>query len=171
METENIMERDAQEVLVSLGASVERVAAAAVQLEKTIAWLEDRHAAVAGEVHHVVAEVETPARLGSSLKSPASPLNAVRVNAAHDASTQRETDLERRLEDAENQIVELRAQALKPAPARKTLPAIATSLLAKQGLNGIESIEAGALDAALTGLSLEQRIAVKSQLLRAGALV
>jgi hypothetical protein len=29
-------------------------------------------------------------------------------------------------------------------------------------------MEAGALDAALTGLSLEQRIAVKSQLLRAG---
>jgi chromosome segregation ATPase len=159
METENMIERDAQEVLVSLGASVERVAAAAAQLEKTIAWLEDRHAAIAGEVHHVVAEVEVPARAAAA------------INAAYEARTQRETDLERRLEDAENQIVELRAQALKPAPARKTLPAIATSLLAKHGLHGIESIEAGALDAALTGLSLEQRIAVKAQLFRAGALV
>jgi predicted RNase H-like nuclease (RuvC/YqgF family) len=147
----NMIERDAQEVLGTLGATVERVSAAAIQLEKTIAWLEDRHAAISGEVHHVVAAVELP-----------------------EVPTRRETELERRLEEAENQIVELRAQASKPAalvPTRKTLPAIATSLLAKQGLHGVESIDAGTLDAALTGLSLEQRIAVKAQLMRAAALV
>jgi hypothetical protein len=44
------------------------------------------------------------------------------------------------------------------------------SLLAKQGISSLESIEAGSLDAALAGLSIEQRLAVKSQLLRAGVL-
>ena len=32
------------------------------------------------------------------------------------------------------------------------------------------SLEAGSLDAALNGLSLEQRVAVKAQLVRSGAL-
>ena len=42
-----------------------------------------------------------------------------------------------------------------------------TNLLAKQGVT-VDSLEAGALDAALVSLSVEQRIAVKSQLMRAG---
>ena len=48
------------------------------------------------------------------------------------------------------------------------MPAATAQFLAKQGLSTLESLEAGALDAALNGLSLEQRIAVKAQLLRAG---
>ena len=43
------------------------------------------------------------------------------------------------------------------------------SLLAKQGV-AEESVEVGALDAALTSLSMEQRFAVKAQLIRAGLL-
>jgi hypothetical protein len=44
-----------------------------------------------------------------------------------------------------------------------------STLLAKQGVQ-LDSLEAGAIDAALTSLSIEQRIAVKAQLLRAGLL-
>jgi hypothetical protein len=43
------------------------------------------------------------------------------------------------------------------------------NLLAKQGVSA-DSIEAGALDAALSSLSMEQRFAVKAQLMRAGLL-
>ncbi len=43
-----------------------------------------------------------------------------------------------------------------------------TQFLSRQGITTLDSIEAGALDAALNGLSLEQRLAVKAQLLRAG---
>lgn len=57
---------------------------------------------------------------------------------------------------------------------RKTVPVAVTNLLAKQGVSleslGGEGIHAGALDTALGSLSLEQRIAVKAQLLRAGVL-
>lgn len=84
---------------------------------------------------------------------------------------EREAELERKLADAEATIVELRAQSAT-APARKTLPAGMATMLAKQGLTGesVGSMEAGALDAALTSLSIEQRIAVKAELLRAGML-
>jgi hypothetical protein len=44
-----------------------------------------------------------------------------------------------------------------------------TALLAKQGVT-VDSMEAGAVDAALVSLSVEQRIAVKAQLMRAGLL-
>lgn len=90
------------------------------------------------------------------------------------ADNDREMELERKLEAAERQIAELRAQGAqlteRSSAARKTLPAATTQLLAKQGITTLDAIEAGAVDAALTGLNLEQRIAVKAQLLRAGLL-
>ncbi len=86
--------------------------------------------------------------------------------------SKRETELELKLAAAEAEIDELRAGATVSATApvthkRKTLPAAMANLLAKQGVT-VESMEAGALDAALAPLSVEQRIAVKSQLLRVG---
>ena len=44
------------------------------------------------------------------------------------------------------------------------------NLLAKQGIATLDSVEAGTIDTALNGLSIEQRIAVKSHLHRAGFL-
>jgi hypothetical protein len=54
-------------------------------------------------------------------------------------------------------------------PLRKTVPAVTSEMLAKQGI-GDGPVDVRTVDAALAGLSLEQRIAVKSQLLRAGAI-
>ncbi|MBV8673575.1 MAG: hypothetical protein JOZ33_09095 [Acidobacteriaceae bacterium] len=103
---------------------------------------------MSGEVQKIVAAVEQGAEI-----------------------SQREIELERKLAAAEQQIAELRAQGSRAvASPRKTVPAATTQLLAKSGITSLESIEAGALDAALAGLSLEQRIAVKAQLIRAGAL-
>jgi|GEM_PF-368372 len=92
--------------------------------------------------------------------------------------SRRETELEQKLAAAEarlaateDQLAELRASA--PATVtnsgRKTLPTAMVNLLAKQGVT-VDSMEAGSLDAALVSLSLEQRIAVKTQLMRAGLL-
>jgi hypothetical protein len=74
----------------------------------------------------------------------------------------RETELARRLQDAETRIAELTASA-----GRKTLSAGTANMLAKRGLE-LDRVEAGALDAALLGLTVEQRIAVKAELMRAG---
>jgi hypothetical protein len=101
--------------------------------------------------------------------------NIDRLAAAAGLLEQTVERLEAKLAAAEQNIAALQARAT-PAPVsgRKTLPTAMTTLLAKQGvtLGSLEagSFEAGSLDAALNGLSLEQRIAVKSQLLRAGLL-
>ncbi|MFZ0631235.1 MAG: hypothetical protein WCB76_19995 [Acidobacteriaceae bacterium] len=137
----------------SLQRTETRLEAAAALLERTVALMEER----TGEVGRIVAAVET--RQASS----------------------REAELEQKLQAAEQQIAELRAQIetgletrteAQPRTglpsARKTVAASTAQFLAKQGITTLESIEAGALDAALDGLSLEQRLAVKAQLLRAG---
>jgi hypothetical protein len=85
----------------------------------------------------------------------------------------REAELEEKLAAAEAQIAELKAAAVSVAAevtyGRKTLPVAMVSLLAKQGVT-VETMEAGAVDGALASLSVEQRIAVKAELMRAGLL-
>jgi exonuclease VII small subunit len=131
--------------MVALTASMERMEsrleAAAALFERTAALMEERESETSGEVRKIVAAVETS----------------------------REAELQKKLEAAELQIAELRAQMeTQPRSARKTVPVSTAQFLARQGISSLESVEAGALDAALSGLSLEQRIAVKAQLLRAG---
>jgi hypothetical protein len=136
-----------ENIFASLGEGIERLSSAATLLERTVAWLEQREPVTAGAVEKMTAAVESQNEL-----------------------VERERELRLKLEAAEQQIAELRAQSSRAVAARQTLPASTTQLLAKQGISMVNSIQAGALDAALTGLSLEQRIAVKAQLLRAGML-
>jgi len=126
-----------------------RIEAAASLFERAATLLEERENSVSGEVRKIVAAVETS----------------------------REAELQKKLETAEQQIAELRAQIEATSEAqpgvqrqsgRKTVSASTAQFLAKQGIASLDSLEAGTLDAALGGLSLEQRIAVKAQLLRAG---
>jgi len=150
------MESQTGEQLGTLSAGLEkleaRLEAAASLFERTLAVLEERHSTMTGEVQKIVAAVE------------------------HNQPTSRESELEQKLEAAEQQIAALQAQmesqrtAVETKPARRTVPAATAQFLTKQGISTLDSVEAGALDAALTGLSLEQRIAVKAQLLRAGVL-
>ena len=124
--------------------ATERLRAAAERLEKSVAWLDERQAAMTGDVARIVATVDATADT-------------------------RQRELERKLEEAEQQIAELKAQAAASG-GRKTIPMSTMQLLAKQGIGSVDGLEAGSLDAALTGLSLEQRVAVKAQLVRSGAL-
>jgi len=72
----------------------------------------------------------------------------------------------------EHELAELKAGSQQNAlgALRKTLPVATNEMLAKQGI-GDGPVDVKTLDAAMAGLSLEQRIAVKSQLLRAGAIL
>ena len=132
-----------------LGSTVERLAAAAGMLEQAVERLTQRQNDFA---------LDAEASIG-------------RIVATVEA--RREAELEEKLAAAEAQIAELKTAA-DSVPAtvthgRKTLPVAMVNLLAKQGVT-VDSMEAGAVDAALGSLSIEQRIAVKAQLMRAGLL-
>lgn len=122
----------------------ERLESATTLLEKTLNWLEERQGALSGEVERISATVE---------------------------QSRRETELAEKLATVERELADVRAAALPAAlnPLRKTVPAATSEMLAKHGI-GEGPVDVRTLDAALAGLSLEQRIAVKSQLLRAGAI-
>ncbi len=125
---------------------VERLEAATTLLEKTLSWLEERVAsatALAGEVEKISATVE---------------------------QSRREAELAEKLAAAERELAEVKAASAQSvlSPLRRTIPAATAEMLSKHGI-GEGPVDVRALDAALAGLSLEQRIAVKTQLLRAGA--
>ena len=69
--------------------------------------------------------------------------------------------------ELEKSNADLKAQAARMA--RKTLPPMVSAILAKSGERSRrEKIDKGVLDKTLQSLSVEQRIAVKSELARAG---
>jgi hypothetical protein len=93
-----------------------------------------------------------------------------RISATVEQS-RRESELAERLAVVELELAELRAasSATIANPLRRTIPASTSEMLAKHGI-GEGPVDVRTIDAALAGLSLEQRIAVKTQLLRAGAI-
>ena len=133
------MEQEMTSALEALTSTVERLAAPSAMMEQSVERFQARQDSMSGDLARVVAQVESG-----------------------DAELVRE--LERKLSEAQQQIATLQAGR----SGRKTLPVAAMSLLAKQGISSLESIEAGTIDGALSGLSIEQRIAVKSHLHRAG---
>ena len=130
-----------------LEETLERLAAATVQLERTIAGMEERHTHVCGDVEKIIATAD-------------SQQEATRI------------DLERKLAEAEQKLAAMQAQteANGLGAVRRTISSTPTQMMAKSGVHMTGGLDGAVLEAALTGLSLEQRIAVKSQLARAGML-
>lgn len=121
-----------------------RLEAAARRLEEAACALDEGRSATSGNLERISATVEPG---------------------------EREAELSAKLAELEREIAELKASSAGGLlnPLRKTLPAPTMEMLAKHGI-GEGQVDVRRLDAALVGLSLEQRIAVKSQLLRAGAI-
>ena len=92
------------------------------------------------------------------------------------AVEEQESGLKARIAELESQNQELAGKlAAQEAPGhatarRKTIPATVSALLAKSGVQVEDPADTAALDAALAPLSIEQRVAVKSQLARAGVI-
>jgi septal ring factor EnvC (AmiA/AmiB activator) len=122
----------------------QRLEAATTLLERTLNWLEERQGSLTGEVERITATVE---------------------------QGRREAELAEKLAAVERELAEVKAAAVPTVlnPLRRTMPAATSEMLAKHGISD-GPVDVRTLDAALAGLSLEQRIAVKSQLLRAGSI-
>ncbi|HSE49735.1 MAG TPA: hypothetical protein VLA96_11050 [Terriglobales bacterium] len=128
-----------EELIQQLSATADRFAAATEALEHTLARLDEQ----SGKIDRIVAAIDES-----------------------DASTRK--TLEERVTELVHANDELRAQAARLSAQRKTLPPLVTAILAKNGYEPAETIDAAVLDKTLAALSVEQRIAVKSEMARAG---
>lgn len=135
-----------EEVVQQLMATAERLANAAESLDRVLGRLDAQQESLNAKVDRIVASVdETESR---------------------PAYGEAGRELQERVAELEKSNADLKAQAARAV--RKTLPPMVSAILAKSGDSGAEKIDKGVLDKTLQSLSLEQRIAVKAELARAG---
>jgi len=136
-----------EEMVQQLMATAERLASAAESLDRVLGRVDAQQEALNAKVDRIVAAV------GDYSSVP------MESEAAR--------QLQERVAELEKSNTDLRAQASRMV--RKTLPPMVSGILAKSGADASgEKIEKGVLDKTLQSLSVEQRIAVKAELARAG---
>ncbi|MFL6442238.1 MAG: hypothetical protein ACJ713_00375 [Candidatus Sulfotelmatobacter sp.] len=137
-----------EEALQQLTATAERLATAAESLDRVLGRLDAQQQALNAKVDQIVASVDTESG-----------------DESRDEEATRQ--LQQRVAELEKSNADLKAQASRMA--RKTLPPMVSAILAKSGTDTCgEKIDTGVLDKTLQSLSVEQRIAVKAELARAG---
>ncbi len=155
------------ELVNAIESSLGRLVAAASALECLAGGMAQGGGERSGEVEKITAAVEA--------------LEDQRVHELMAGASRRERELMERLAEAEETITSLQAAQAASGRlaasgradnhvARKTLPAATIQLLAKGGIEAGDVVDVQSLDAALAGLSVEQRIAVKAQMVRTGSL-
>ena len=140
-----------KEIENQLITTSERLAQAAETLSATLTRLDAQHDELAAKIERIIAAIES--------------------DAGEEAESSRNAGLEARIAELERANTDLKAQAERRASiaaARKTLPPLVTALLAKSGVEPEEKLDPATLDKTLASLSVEQRIAVKGQMARAG---
>jgi len=134
-----------EEMTQQLMATAERLASAAEALDRVLGKLDAQQESLNAKVDRIVAAVEDR------------PEEIRAETGAADELRQRVTELEKSNTD-------LKAQAARLM--RKTLSPLVSGVLAK-GEDG-ERVDAATLEKTLQSLSVEQRIAVKAEMARAG---
>ena len=168
-----------------IGAATTRLAAAAEALEQTIARISASHDSLHAKVDRIIAAIDDRAlaastekmedlerriatleRENAELKFAATPQNVAL------ASTPAVAGASSPAHDGDDACTLSRAHAsdsvgVAAAAQRKTLAPFVSMLLTKSGVDD-PSADSAVLDKALTSLSLEQRVAVKAEMARAG---
>lgn len=133
------------EMIDQLSAAADRLANAAETLDRVLSKLDAQQEALNAKVDRIVAAVEE--------REPEIASGGTR-------------ELEARVAELEKANSGLKAQAARLA--RKTLSPFVAALLAKNNSESSERLDSAAIDKTLQSLSLEQRIAVKAEMARAG---
>jgi ABC-type transporter Mla subunit MlaD len=136
-----------EEMVQQLMATAERLATAAESLDRVLGRLDAQQEALNAKVDRIVAAVDEQAS-----------------RPEHGDVTR---ELHERVAELEKSNSDLKAQAARTV--RKTLPPMVTAILAKSEDAG-EKMDKSVLDKTLASLSVEQRIAVKAELARAGVI-
>lgn len=134
------------QMIDQLAAAADRLANAAETLDRVLGKLDAQQEALNAKVDRIVAAVE----------------ERETEIVASDSSR----ELEGRVAELEKANSDLKAQAVRLT--RKTLSPFVAALLAKNGSDSAEKLDSAALDKTLQTLSVEQRIAVKAEMARAG---
>jgi predicted RNase H-like nuclease (RuvC/YqgF family) len=138
-----------EEMVQQMMAAAERLAAATETLDRVLGKLDAQQEMLNAKVDRIVAAVE----------------ETVTQTSERRQATGTETDLQQRVLDLEKSNAELKAQASRMA--RKTLSPVVSALIGKNEIEG-ERLDPAVLNKTLAALSVEQRIAVKAELARAG---
>jgi ABC-type transporter Mla subunit MlaD len=136
-----------EEMVQQLVATAERLANAAESLDRVLGRVDAQQEALNTKVDRIVAAVDE---------------QALRPEENSEVTRQ----LQERVAELEKSNSDLKAQAARMA--RKTLSPTISAILGKNGETSGEKIEKGVLEKTLQSLSVEQRIAVKAELARAG---
>jgi predicted RNase H-like nuclease (RuvC/YqgF family) len=138
------------ETTQQLLATAERLASAAESLDRVLEKLDAQQSALNAKVDRIAAAVEE--------------------RVSDDSEAVEETNwprkLKERIAELEKANNDLRGQAARLT--RKTLSPLVTALLSKSSVEVGDKLDLGALDKTLQSLSMEQRIAVKAEMARAG---
>ena len=130
-------------------ATAERLASAAETLERVLEKIDAQQAALNAKVDRIAAAVEE--RVSDDSET---------------AETHGPRGLRERIAELEKTNNDLRGQAARLT--RKTLSPLITALLSKNSVEVGDKLDARLLDKTLQTLSIEQRIAVKAEMARAG---
>jgi len=138
-----------EEMVNQMMAAAERLASASEALERVLGKLDAQQEMLNAKVDRIVAAVEENiAQTGD--------LGKVEAGAI---------DLQQRVAELEKSNADLKAQAARMA--RKTISPVVSALIGKNEIEG-ERMDPAVLNKTLAALSVEQRIAVKAELARAG---
>ena len=135
------------QMIEQLAAAADRLASAAETLDRVLGKLDAQHETLNAKVDRIVAAVEDR-------------------DAEDNVNIQSSRDLEQRVAELEKANTDLKAQAARLT--RKTLSPFISALLNKNGAEPGDKLESATLDKTLQTLSVEQRIAVKAEMARAG---
>jgi predicted RNase H-like nuclease (RuvC/YqgF family) len=135
-----------EEMTQQLAATAERLANAAETLDRVLGKLDSQQEALNAKVDRIVAAVEE--------------------RPVGDGDSGRAHRLEQRVAELEKANTELKAQAARMT--RKTLSPLVTAVLSKSGAEPGDKLDPALVDKTLQSLSVEQRIAVKAEMARAG---
>ena len=138
-----------EEMVQQMMAAAERLAAATETLDRVLGKLDAQQETLNSKVDRIVAAVEENIA------------HVVEQRQADEAGG----DLQERLAELEKSNADLKAQTARMA--RKTISPVVSALLGKNEIDG-QRLDAAVLDKTLAALSVEQRIAVKAELARAG---
>jgi hypothetical protein len=137
-----------EEMVQQMMVAAERLAAATETLDRVLGKLDAQQEMLNAKVDRIVAAVEE---------------NVTHMSERHQVEAG--TELQQRVVQLEKSNADLKAQASRMV--RKTLSPVVAALIGKNEIDG-ERMDPGMLNKTLAALSVEQRIAVKSELARAG---